>query len=197
MENTNATSRQNPMVRWNWLHEPGHWISPLPPKDDGDLTISGNLKSFEGPPVLNCRVSTTHRDCYLNELVIHGIRKNVSSIFHNFLSSCCKIRIRPVVVKIPESSVVHRFCCPQVKTQDPMGGLVKYRELEYNDSLNKNDRSGQQQERVCNSSKFHDNLWQYTKHLNVETMSNQFLNIYSSFRQQQESVYHLKSSWQT
>ncbi len=32
---------------------------------------------------------------YLNELVIHNIRKNVSAIFHNFLSSCCKIRIRP------------------------------------------------------------------------------------------------------
>ena len=61
-----------------------------PPKDDGDLTISGNLKSFEGP-VLHCRVSTTHRELYLNELVIHEIRNNVSEIFQNFLFICCKI----------------------------------------------------------------------------------------------------------
>jgi small nuclear ribonucleoprotein (snRNP)-like protein len=31
---------------------------------------------------------------------------NASAIFHNFLSRCCIIRIRPVVVKIPEASVV-------------------------------------------------------------------------------------------
>ena len=29
--------------------------------------------------------------CYWNELVINEIRNNVSAIFHNILSSCCKI----------------------------------------------------------------------------------------------------------
>jgi hypothetical protein len=32
--------------------------------------------------------------------------KNAFAIFDKFLSTCCKIRIRPIVVKIPESSVV-------------------------------------------------------------------------------------------
>jgi hypothetical protein len=50
-----------------------------PPKDGGDLTISGNLKSFEGP-VLNCRDSKKRRALDLNELC--------SSIFPKiFLSS--------------------------------------------------------------------------------------------------------------
>jgi hypothetical protein len=57
-----------------------------PPKDDRDFTISGNLKSFEGP-VLNCRVSTEHRVHYLNELVILEIRNNTSVIFKFFLFS--------------------------------------------------------------------------------------------------------------
>ncbi len=51
-----------------------------PPKDVGDLTISGNLKSFEGP-VLNCRDITKHRSLYLNELVVHEIRNNASAVF--------------------------------------------------------------------------------------------------------------------
>ncbi len=34
-------------------------LQPMSPKDDGGLTISGNLKSFEGL-VLNCRVSRNH-----------------------------------------------------------------------------------------------------------------------------------------
>jgi hypothetical protein len=42
-----------------------------PPTDGGDLTISGNLKSFEGP-VLKCRDSTERRGLYLNELVFHS-----------------------------------------------------------------------------------------------------------------------------
>ena len=61
-----------------------------PPTDGGGLTISGNLKSFEGP-VLKCRVSTEHRTLNLNELVIHEIRNNASAIFQNFLFSCWKI----------------------------------------------------------------------------------------------------------
>ena len=36
----------------------------------GVLTVSGNLKSFEGP-VLNCRGGTNHRDLDLNDLVFH------------------------------------------------------------------------------------------------------------------------------
>jgi hypothetical protein len=51
-----------------------------PPKDDGGLTISGNLKSFEGP-VLKCRDSRKRRAFYLNELVIHEIRNNAPAIF--------------------------------------------------------------------------------------------------------------------
>jgi hypothetical protein len=54
------------------------------PTDGGGLTFSGNLKSFWGP-VLKCRVSRKHRDFYLNELVIHEIRNNVSVIIQNFL----------------------------------------------------------------------------------------------------------------
>ncbi len=57
------------------------------PKDGGDLTISGNLKSFE-VPVLNCS-GTTHRECYLNELVIHEMWKNTSVIFKKNLFRCC------------------------------------------------------------------------------------------------------------
>jgi hypothetical protein len=58
-------------------------MNTSPPKDGGVLTISGNLKSFEGP-VLNCRGGThrvfwleriervcQRRAWYLNELVIH------------------------------------------------------------------------------------------------------------------------------
>jgi len=56
------------------------------------VTISGNLKSFEGP-VLNCSVSTTHRECYLNELVIHEIRNNTSEIFKIFFSSVVNFQI--------------------------------------------------------------------------------------------------------
>ncbi len=55
-----------------------------PPNDGRRLTISGNLKSFEGP-VLNCRGSSQH------QLVIDEIRNNPSAIFQNFLFSCCKI----------------------------------------------------------------------------------------------------------
>ena len=62
----------------------------VPTHDGGVLTISGNLKSFEGP-VLNCRGSRNHRDFYLNELVFDEIRNNASAIFQNFLFSCCKI----------------------------------------------------------------------------------------------------------
>ena len=61
-----------------------------PPTDGGGLTISGNLKSFEGP-VLKFRGSTERRALYLNELVIHEIRNNASVIFQNFLFICCKI----------------------------------------------------------------------------------------------------------
>jgi hypothetical protein len=66
------------------------FLSFCPHKDGGGLTISGNLKSFEGP-VLNFSGSTTHRECYLIELVIHEIRNNASAIFQNLLFSCCKI----------------------------------------------------------------------------------------------------------
>ena len=69
----------------------------VPPKDGGGFTIFKKFKSFEGP-VLNCRVSTNHRGWDLNELVIQEIRKNTSAIFHKFLSTCCEIRIRPVVL---------------------------------------------------------------------------------------------------
>jgi hypothetical protein len=44
------------------LHEPVsslYLLTVQPSKDVGWITISGNLKSFEGP-VVNCRVSTTH-----------------------------------------------------------------------------------------------------------------------------------------
>jgi hypothetical protein len=61
-----------------------------PPKDGGGLTISGILKSFEGP-ALNSRGSTKHRVFYLNEFVVHEIRNNASAISQNFLFSCCKI----------------------------------------------------------------------------------------------------------
>jgi hypothetical protein len=60
-----------------------------PPTDGGGLTISGYLKSFEGP-VLKCRGSREYRALYLNELVIHEIRNNASAIFQNFLSSVVK-----------------------------------------------------------------------------------------------------------
>ena len=46
-----------------------------PPRDDRGFTISGNLKSFQGP-VLKCRDSRKH---YLNELVILEIRNNASA----------------------------------------------------------------------------------------------------------------------
>ncbi len=62
----------------------------MPHMDGGGLTISGNLKSFEGP-VLKCRVSTERRALYLNELVIHEIRNNACAISQNFLFICCKI----------------------------------------------------------------------------------------------------------
>ena len=62
----------------------------FPPKDDTGFTISGNLKSFEGP-VLKCRGSSKRRASYLNELVIHEIRNNASVIFQTFLFTCCKI----------------------------------------------------------------------------------------------------------
>jgi hypothetical protein len=55
------------------------------PKDVGGLTFSGNLKSFWGP-VLKCRDSSSKdRVFYVNELVIHEIRNNTSSIVQNFL----------------------------------------------------------------------------------------------------------------
>jgi hypothetical protein len=44
----------------------------FPPTDGGGLTISGNLKSFEGP-VLKCRGSTERRALYLNELDYSGV----------------------------------------------------------------------------------------------------------------------------
>jgi hypothetical protein len=65
-------------------------ILTYPPKDGRGFTISGNLKSFEGP-VLKCRDSRKCRASYLNELYIHEIRNNASAIFQNFLFSCCKI----------------------------------------------------------------------------------------------------------
>ncbi len=49
-----------------------------PPKDGGGLTISGVLKSFEGP-VLN--LGAVQSTLYLNELVVHEIRNNASAIF--------------------------------------------------------------------------------------------------------------------
>ncbi len=54
------------------------------------LHILKKLKSFEGP-VLKCRVSRKDRGFYLNELVIHEIRKNAPAIFQNFLFICCNI----------------------------------------------------------------------------------------------------------
>jgi hypothetical protein len=59
-----------------------------PPTDGEGLTISGNLKSFEGP-VLKCRGSTERRTLYLNELVIHEIRNN-AAIFQKKKSSVVK-----------------------------------------------------------------------------------------------------------
>jgi hypothetical protein len=53
-----------------------------------DLTISGNLKSFEGP-VLNGRDSTKHRALDLNELVFDEIRSYASAIFPIFISTLC------------------------------------------------------------------------------------------------------------
>ncbi len=50
----------------------------------GGLTISGNLKSFEGP-VLKCRDSRDRRALYVNELVIHEIRNNTCTIVQKFL----------------------------------------------------------------------------------------------------------------
>jgi hypothetical protein len=52
----------------------------IPPKDGGGLTISGILKSFEGP-VLNLGAVQSTRALYLNELVVHEIRNNASAIF--------------------------------------------------------------------------------------------------------------------
>ncbi len=60
-----------------------------PPKDDGGLTISGNLKSFEGP-VLNCRDSTKFRALDLTELVIDKIRNNVFAISKKIFSVVVK-----------------------------------------------------------------------------------------------------------
>jgi hypothetical protein len=56
--------------------------------------------------------SKLSREFYLDQLVIHEIRNNVSVIFYNFLSSCCTLenRIRVVVVKIPESSTIRGWC---------------------------------------------------------------------------------------
>jgi hypothetical protein len=65
-------------------------IIGYPHTDGGVFTISGNLKSFEGP-VLKCRDSRNHRACYLNELVIHEIRNIASAIFQDFLFRCCEI----------------------------------------------------------------------------------------------------------
>ena len=73
----------------------------MPYKDGGGLTSSGYLKSFEGP-VLQRRLSTTHRECYLNKLVNDEIRNNASAIFQNFLFSRCKIELVLVAVKIHE-----------------------------------------------------------------------------------------------
>ena len=56
----------------------------------GLQTSSKFLKSCQGP-VLNCRGSRKRRASNLNELVIHAIRNNASSIFQNLLFSCCKI----------------------------------------------------------------------------------------------------------
>jgi hypothetical protein len=69
------------------------FFGPVPrtqPTDGRGFTISGNLKSFEGP-ILKCRGSRKRRASYLNKLVIHEIRNNASAIFQNFLFSCCKI----------------------------------------------------------------------------------------------------------
>ncbi len=52
-----------------------------------------NFWKFEGP-VLNCRGST---DQYVNESVIHEIRKNAYAIFQRFLFSCCKIEVLRVL----------------------------------------------------------------------------------------------------
>jgi hypothetical protein len=60
-----------------------------PPTDGGGLTISGNLKSCEGP-VLNCRGSTKRRALDLNELVIDEIQNNASAIFQNLFSAVLK-----------------------------------------------------------------------------------------------------------
>jgi hypothetical protein len=77
----------------------------MPPTDGKGFTISGNLKSCQGP-VLKCRVSRERRALYSNELVIHEIRNNASAIFQNFLFSCCKIEFVQFVVKIPEAFAV-------------------------------------------------------------------------------------------
>ena len=53
----------------------GH--NAVPPRDGKGFTISGNLKTFQGP-VLKCRGSRKHRAFYLNGLVIHEIRNNAS-----------------------------------------------------------------------------------------------------------------------
>ncbi len=57
-----------------------NFLKLWPPSSLGGGTISGNLKSFEGP-VLKCRDSRKRRAFYLNELVIHEIRNNASAIF--------------------------------------------------------------------------------------------------------------------
>ncbi len=72
--------------------------------------------------VLNSSGSTDHREFYLNELVIQEIRNSASEIFQNFVSSCCKIEIRAVVVKIPEVSAVR--------------GWIIYRRMLHTNSVN-------------------------------------------------------------
>ena len=54
-----------------------------PSRDGKGFTISGNLKSFQGP-VLKCRVSRKHRTFCSNELTIHEIRNNASAFSEIF-----------------------------------------------------------------------------------------------------------------
>ena len=53
-------------------------VDPSPPTDGGRLTISENLKKFEGPE-LNCRGSTPR-----DELVLNEIPNNVTQCICNF-----------------------------------------------------------------------------------------------------------------
>jgi hypothetical protein len=77
-------STQSRSPKKNNLRHPSAFLRNNPPTDGGGLTISGNLKSFEGP-VLKCRGSRERRALYLNELVIHEIRNNASTIVQKFL----------------------------------------------------------------------------------------------------------------